>query len=81
LALLCSRLALEISLSGRVTMLAALVGAATALAIVSWTIPGRRLLPYWGRAADMAHTLMAVSLVPIALGVLGIYQTLRAAHG
>lgn len=37
-----------------------------------------RLVPYWGRAAEILHSLVAVSLLPLALWVLGVYGELRA---
>ncbi|MFI6845116.1 type VII secretion integral membrane protein EccD [Kitasatospora sp. NBC_00085] len=65
--------------------IAALVGGllalAVALLVVAWTVPGRRLLPYWGRLADILHTLTALSLLPLALQVCGVYHTLRGLGG
>lgn len=47
------------------------------LAITGWTLPGRRLVPYWGRAVDLLHLLFAIALVPLALLVTGLYGYLR----
>jgi type VII secretion integral membrane protein EccD len=52
---------------GVVVLAAALVGAAR-------TLPGRRMLPHWGRAADIVHTMLAVALIPLVLVVLGVFQ-------
>jgi type VII secretion integral membrane protein EccD len=52
------------------------VGAA--LLIASWIVPGRRLVPYWGRGAEILHSLVAISLLPLVLWVLGVYGMLRA---
>jgi hypothetical protein len=41
-------------------------------------VPGRRLVPYWGRAAEILHSLVAISLLPLVLWVLGVYGELRA---
>ncbi|MGW2654582.1 type VII secretion integral membrane protein EccD [Streptomyces sp. NPDC001478] len=65
----------------RPALLAALLALAATAAIASWTVPGRRMLPHWGRAADIAHSLAAVALIPLALWVLGVYSALRTATG
>lgn len=41
-------------------------------------MPGRRLVPYWGRAGELLHSAAAVSLLPLALWVLGVYGMLRS---
>ncbi|MFF2525164.1 type VII secretion integral membrane protein EccD [Streptomyces liangshanensis] len=63
--------------SGRLLTVAALLGATALVAILSWTVPGRRLVPYWGRAAELLHSTAAISLLPLALWVLGVYGALR----
>ncbi|MEU5281059.1 type VII secretion integral membrane protein EccD [Streptomyces asoensis] len=62
----------------RLLLAAGLVAAAAALAIASWTVPGRRLVPYWGRAAELLHSTMAISMLPLSLWVLGVFGWLRA---
>ena len=52
-------------------------GAALVIGVGGW-LPGHRPSPFWGRAADVADTLLIVSLVPLALGVAGI---LSYVHG
>ncbi|MEU8824795.1 type VII secretion integral membrane protein EccD [Streptomyces sp. NPDC048636] len=66
--------------TGKLLLVGAVLAAAAALAIASWTVPGRRLVPYWGRAAELLHSLMAISMLPLSLWVLGVYGALRA-HG
>jgi type VII secretion integral membrane protein EccD len=63
---------------GRTLPAVGVAAAAAALLICGWTVPGRRLVPYWGRAAELLHSLAAVSLLPLALWVLGVYGELRA---
>ncbi|WP_399093598.1 type VII secretion integral membrane protein EccD [Streptomyces sp. BBFR2] len=53
-----------------------LVGAG--LTIASWALPGRRLVPYWGRAADLLHSACAIALFPLVLIDLGALGALRA---
>lgn len=67
--------------SGRLLVLAGLAALAAVLAIASWTVPGRRLLPYWGRIADVLHTMVALSLLPLALGVAGVFALVRGLNG
>ena len=49
--------------------------------IATWTVPGRRMLPYWGRAAELAHTVFAVALLPLSLWVAGLFGWLRGLFG
>jgi type VII secretion integral membrane protein EccD len=51
-----------------------LVGAARVL-------PGRRLMPYWGRVGDLAQTAATVAVVPVLLQVFGVYARVRAIGG
>ncbi|GGV20700.1 type VII secretion integral membrane protein EccD [Kitasatospora herbaricolor] len=81
LALLLGGVALDQRTGGRLLLLAGLLGVAAALAITAWTVPGRRLLPYWGRAADLLHSLAAMAVLPLALAVAGVYHALRAVAG
>ncbi|NEA12144.1 type VII secretion integral membrane protein EccD, partial [Streptomyces sp. SID10692] len=60
---------------------AGLLAAAAAVAIAAWTVPGRRLVPYWGRAGEILHSALAIAVLPLALWVLGVYGALRAING
>lgn len=66
---------------GRLGLLGLLLGVAAALLVAGWTVPGRRLLPYWGRLADILHTLCALSLLPLAMQACGVYHQLRGLLG
>lgn len=81
LALLTGGFAAGLAPGERPMLLTALVAVAGVAAVVSWTVPGRRLLPYWGRIADLLHSLAALSLLPLALTVAGVFQLARAAGG
>lgn len=59
-------------------LLVGLFATAAACAIASWTVPGRRLVPYWGRAAELLHSAAAISLLPLMLWILGFYGFLRS---
>ncbi|GJF33005.1 hypothetical protein KNE206_57050 [Kitasatospora sp. NE20-6] len=81
LTLLAGRLGLQSTWNGRMALLAALLGLAIVFCTVSWTVPGRRLLPYWGRMADLLHTLTALALIPLAFQATGLYQRMRGMSG
>ncbi|MER6913308.1 type VII secretion integral membrane protein EccD [Streptomyces sp. NPDC000594] len=36
-------------------------------------LPGRRLVPYWGRAAEICELLIGLAVLPVLLAVLGAY--------
>ncbi|MEW2397787.1 type VII secretion integral membrane protein EccD [Streptomyces sp. NPDC046862] len=66
---------------GRLTLTAGLLGLTAAITIASWTVPGRRLVPYWGRAAELLHSLAAISMLPLTLWSMGVYGMLRGING
>jgi type VII secretion integral membrane protein EccD len=61
------------------------VGALAVLAglclIGAHLLPERRMTPLWGRAGDILETLVAASLVPLALTVLGLFGYVRGLGG
>ncbi|MFF8593832.1 type VII secretion integral membrane protein EccD [Streptomyces sp. NPDC015220] len=65
----------------RPAVAAALLLGAVGLAVASWTVPGRRVLPHWGRAGDLLQSVTAFALLPAVLWSLGVYQVLRSANG
>ncbi|MFE4654274.1 type VII secretion integral membrane protein EccD [Streptomyces sp. NPDC056707] len=65
----------------RLVAIAVLVALAAVLAIAIWVVPGRRMVPYWGRAAELLHSVTAISLLPLVLWVLGVYGYLRGLTG
>jgi len=62
-------------------MVIVLVCVAVILIGLSRSLPGRRVLPYWGRVADIAEYLVAVVMVLLLLKVFEIYQWARALSG
>ncbi|MFJ3902986.1 type VII secretion integral membrane protein EccD [Streptomyces sp. NPDC090025] len=81
LTLLAVRWSLGLGGAGRLGLLAGLVAVAAVLAIVSWTVPGRRMLPYWGRIGDLLHSALALSLLPLAATVAGLFGWVRGLSG
>ncbi|MEU7821676.1 type VII secretion integral membrane protein EccD [Catellatospora sp. NPDC049133] len=59
---------------------AALVTGLGLLAVVR-TPDSRRPRPYWGRAAELFETTLAVALIPLLLAVLGVYGYVRGLAG
>jgi type VII secretion integral membrane protein EccD len=57
-----------------------LAGTALVAGVGTW-LPGHRPSPFWGRAADIADTLLIVSLFPLALAVAGVFGDLRGLAG
>jgi len=62
----------------RLAIVAALVTLAGVLVAAARVLPGRRLMPYWGRLADLCHTAAAIAVVPLVLAVLHLYGRVRA---
>lgn len=75
------RLGGQYSLDGRLLAFTALLLAACGLAVASWSLPGRRLLPHWAHAANLLQSLVAVSLIPLLLSEYGLYHYLRGLSG
>ncbi|MEV4759980.1 type VII secretion integral membrane protein EccD [Micromonospora sp. NPDC049559] len=44
-------------------------------------LPGRRLMPYWGRIGDVSQLVGTVAMLPVLLAVLGVYGAARALGG
>ncbi|MFJ2478099.1 type VII secretion integral membrane protein EccD [Streptomyces sp. NPDC087659] len=65
----------------RPLLVVGMLALAALLAIASWTIPGRRLVPYWGRAAELLQSTLAIALLPLTLWVLGVFGALRGING
>jgi type VII secretion integral membrane protein EccD len=61
--------------------LVVVVVAAAALFTAERSLPGHKLLPYWGRIGDLLHTLSAAALLPLTLWLLNVYQYVKSAHG
>jgi type VII secretion integral membrane protein EccD len=57
------------------------VGAAGVTAAFARLLPGRRLLPYWGRIGDIAEYIVAIAILPLTLGLLGVFGWARSLAG
>jgi type VII secretion integral membrane protein EccD len=64
--------------TGRVIIAVGLMAVTASLMIAGWTVPGRRMVPYWGRGAELLQSLVAIGMLPLTLWVLGVYGELRA---
>jgi type VII secretion integral membrane protein EccD len=76
--LLAARLSNQSGPWGALIVCLGLLGAAVGLVAASHIVPGRRFVPYWGRAADLAHSACAIAAVPLALQVTGLFGFVRA---
>ena len=56
------------------------VGVAAVVGVGMW-LPGHRPSPFWGRVADIADTALNVGLIPLALGVAGVFGQVRGLGG
>jgi type VII secretion integral membrane protein EccD len=65
----------------RLNVTLGLVGLAGMFLAAAHTLPGRRLLPYWGRAAEIIESVAAVAMVPVVLAILDVYQWARSLAG
>jgi type VII secretion integral membrane protein EccD len=54
-----------------------LLGSSAALFAAAVVLPGRRAIPHYGRAAELLEGLVAASLLPVLLAVLGTYSAMR----
>ncbi|MGP3925594.1 type VII secretion integral membrane protein EccD [Streptomyces sp. 8N616] len=66
---------------GQPLVVGALLAATGFLLAAARRLPGRRLLPHWGRAADLLESLFAISTLPMLLAVLGVFAWARAIAG
>jgi hypothetical protein len=48
-----------------------------AFVVAATVVPGRRLRPYWARAADISELIIAVAMLPVLGAALGVYTFIR----
>jgi type VII secretion integral membrane protein EccD len=58
-----------------------LVLAAVLTTSLGMWLPGHKPSPFWGRAGDILDIIVVVSLIPLALGVLDLYNWVRSLTG
>ena len=63
-----------------VTLAPLAAGAAILISAGTW-LPGHRPSPFWGRAAELIDMVLVVALVPLALGVAGVFGNIRGLSG
>lgn len=67
--------------SALLTLVAPVVGVAGVLVAAALRLPGHQVSPVWRRAADLLDGLVVLSLIPVALNVLGVYGAVRGLAG
>jgi type VII secretion integral membrane protein EccD len=55
------------------------VASAIVLFALAVALPGRRYAPPWSRSADIVESLLVLSVIPLALAVMGVYGAIRVA--
>jgi type VII secretion integral membrane protein EccD len=55
--------------------------AAAGMVMVALVMPGRRMMPYWGRIGDLIHTLATLAMFPVLLDILDVYAYARGLGG
>jgi type VII secretion integral membrane protein EccD len=76
--------AYQTSVAGPYRLAVAAVGVPVvvlACLLIARFVPGRRMMPYWGRIGDLLYTLSAIALLPVLLVVLDVYARVRAIGG
>ncbi|MFC4564201.1 type VII secretion integral membrane protein EccD [Nocardiopsis mangrovi] len=81
LALILIAAVADTSTLWRLLALLGVLAVAAALTILAWTVPGKRGLPHWGRAAEIIQLLAAIAMVCLVLGNLGVFGLLRGIGG
>jgi type VII secretion integral membrane protein EccD len=66
------------TLAGVLLPLLVLAGVVTGMAM--W-LPGHRPTPFWGRAGDIVDMIIIISLIPLALAALDVYNAVRGLSG
>jgi type VII secretion integral membrane protein EccD len=69
---------LDLPAARRGAVVAVVLVIAGFLTVAAKTLPGRRMLPHWGRIADLAHMGTAMAVIPLVLAVAGLYAKARA---
>ena len=81
LAVLALEVADRMDPATRTLFVPGLLMVAGILLAFSRTMPGRRLLPYWGRVADIFEYVFAIATVVLLLEVFDAFMTMRAMAG
>lgn len=79
--LLVARFALVTTDLQRMLVVLGLLITSALLVVTADVVPGRRMVPHWARAGEIAHSLVAVSLLPLVLLALGLYHRMRGFGG
>lgn len=65
----------------RLLAVVGLFAVTTLLTVISWSLPGTRPIPHWGRAAEIVQLILCIGIVPLVLALYGVYGLLRGIGG
>lgn len=77
LALVVSRAAATHGLTRVLAFVVPAVVLAAVFLVLAVALPERRFAPTWARFADVVESLLILSVIPLALGVIGVYGAVR----
>lgn len=77
LALLVTRAAAAHEVARVLGFVVSVVVLAAIFLVLAVALPERRLAPTWARFADIVESLLILSVIPLALGVIGVYGAVR----
>jgi hypothetical protein len=77
LALLVTRAAAVHDLARVLVFVVPAVALAAVFLVFAVALPDRRLAPTWARFADIVESMLILSVIPLALGIVGVYGAVR----
>ena len=77
LALLVTRAAATHEVARVLVFVVPAIALAALCLVFAVVLPDRRLAPTWARFADVIESMLILSVIPIALGVVGVYGAVR----
>jgi hypothetical protein len=77
MALLVTRAAATHDVARVLVFVAPAIALAGLCLVFAVALPDRRLAPTWARFADIIESMLILSVIPIALGIVGVYGAVR----
>lgn len=77
MALLITRTAASHDTARVLTFVAPAIALAALCLVFAVALPERRIAPTWARFADVIESMLILSVIPLALGIVGVYGAVR----